>query len=135
MPFNIGMQPSDIFHCTKCGECCKGYGGTVVTQNDVESVAAFLKKDPSQFITDYCQVSGGKLILGQGADKYCLFWDGRCRIHPVKPRMCRAWPFIESILRDISNWQMVAASCPGIRSDIPDRTVKDCVRKVLKTMH
>jgi hypothetical protein len=45
--------------------------------------------------------------------------------------MCKAWPFIESILVDVNNWQIMAASCPGIRIDVPDSVVMECVKKEL----
>ncbi len=48
---------------------------------------------------------------------YCIFWDKVCTIHEVKPRMCKIWPFIESILLDPSNWAIIKSTCPGIRDD------------------
>ncbi|WP_207683610.1 YkgJ family cysteine cluster protein [Desulfonema magnum] len=125
------MKPSDIFNCQKCGECCKGYGGTFVTEEDIEAIAAYIKTTPEHFVSDYCQMSGGKPVLAQAQNGYCVFWDEVCTIHPVKPRMCRAWPFIKSVLTDINNWRIMAASCPGIRTDVPDKIVEECVRKEL----
>jgi len=76
-------------------------------------------------------MSGGKPVLAQGKDAYCIFWDELCTIHPVKPSMCKNWPFIKSVLVDINNWQIMAALCPGIRTDLPDSVVKECIRKEL----
>jgi Fe-S-cluster containining protein len=70
-------------------------------------------------------------VLAQRADGYCIFWDKICTIHPVKPRMCRQWPFIESILVDAENWLIMADSCPGIRADVPVDTVQKYVKKKL----
>lgn len=124
------MKPSDIFECKKCGDCCRGYGGTYVTEQDIRAIAAYIKTDPESFIKDYCQMSGNKPVLAQGKDGYCVFWDGLCTIHPVKPQMCRAWPFIKSVLIDIHNWHIMAASCPGIRTDVPDKVVQDIIKSV-----
>ncbi|MDM8549118.1 YkgJ family cysteine cluster protein [Desulfobacterales bacterium HSG2] len=118
-----------IFNCKKCGDCCKGYGGTFVTAEDVEAIAAYIKTDPERFVADYCDMSGGKPVLAQGGNGYCIFWDEVCTIHPVKPRMCRAWPFIESVLTDINNWHIMAGVCPGIRTDVPDDVIRACVRE------
>ncbi len=126
------FQASDIFQCKKCGECCKGFGGTYITENDIQAIARYIHKDPETFVENYCQISGSKPVLAQGKNGFCIFWDDLCTIHPVKPRMCRAWPFIESVLKEIGNWRIMAGSCPGIRTDIPDSAVKECVKKELE---
>ncbi|MBW2569426.1 MAG: YkgJ family cysteine cluster protein [Deltaproteobacteria bacterium] len=125
------MKPSDIFKCTKCGDCCKGYGGTYVTEKDIEAISDYIKTDPEHFVDNYCKVSGNKLVLAQGKNGYCIFWDDICTIHPVKPHMCRQWPFIKSILIDVNNWGIMANQCPGIRIDVPDSVVLECVKKKL----
>ena len=125
------LGPSDIFNCIKCGDCCKGYGGTFVTGDEIRKIADYLKTDPEKFVENYCRMSGGKPVLGQGKDGYCLFWEDICKIHPVKPRMCKMWPFIQSVLVDVQNWQIMSALCPGIRPDVSDRVVRECVKKIL----
>jgi len=126
------ITPSDIFECRQCGECCKGYGGTFVTEKEIKAIVDYLNIDPEHFVDKYCQVSGGKPVLAQGRNSYCVFWDGLCTIHPVKPHMCRNWPFIKSVLVDINNWHIMATLCPGIRTDLPDSIIKECVRKERK---
>ena len=123
--------PDDVFTCLRCGECCRGYGGTFVSRADMEAIAAFIHADPRTFAAHYCRRSGGKSVLAQRADGYCIFWDRVCTIHPVKPRMCRRWPFIESILVDPANWLAMAGSCPGMRTGIPLPAVRACVAAVL----
>lgn len=125
------MKPSDIFKCTKCGDCCKGYGGTYVTARDIKAIADYIKTDPENFVDNYCNISGNELVLAQDENGYCIFWDDLCTIHPVKPHMCRQWPFIRSILIDVDNWDIMANQCPGIRTDIPDSVVLKCVKKKL----
>ena len=122
-------QGTEIFKCQKCGDCCKGYGGTFLTHEDILAIAKHIKTDPRSFIADYCQLSGDKPILTQGKSGYCIFWNKQCLIHPVKPRMCKAWPFLNSVLVDLENWHIMAASCPGIRSDVPDSMIRECVIK------
>ena len=124
-------KPSDIFTCQNCGECCKGYGGTFLFPEDIKAIADFANKNLDVFIADYCEISCGKPVLTQAKTRYCIFWDGNCKIHSVKPRMCKAWPFIESVLHDVTNWHIMAASCQGMRTDIPDSVIRACVEKEL----
>jgi Fe-S-cluster containining protein len=73
-------------------------------------------------------MSGHRLLLAQRKDGYCIFWDQLCTIHPVKPLMCRKWPFLESILVDPANWLIMADSCPGIKTEVDTAILKRFVR-------
>ena len=126
------ITPDRIFECRKCGECCKGYGGTFVTEKDLEAISQYTKIPVKTLLNDYCRLSGSKPVLAQGKDGYCIFRKEKlCSIHPVKPRMCRAWPFIESVLKDPRNWHIMAGFCPGIRTDVSDEDIRECVSSVL----
>ena len=119
-----------MFRCQKCGTCCRGYGGTFITDADVQAIAAYIGTDAATFVDDFCRLSGGKPILAQQENGFCIFWDEVCTIHPVKPRMCREWPFIRSVLVDPQNWHIMAASCPGIYRDASIRLVQDHIRRL-----
>ena len=124
-------QPSAaLFECRKCGACCKGYGGTYLSNSDIGRISHFIGSDPRKFVDQYCRLSGNRPVLAQREDGYCIFWDRLCTIHPVKPLMCRKWPFLESILTDPANWLIMADSCPGIQTDV---TV-DALVKIVKRM-
>ena len=125
------MNPSDIFKCTQCGDCCRGYGGTFVSEVDIRTIAAYVHFDTKHFAEAYCQKSGNRLVLSQSSSGYCIFWDELCTIQPVKPRMCNLWPFIESILIDVSNWYIMAGLCPGMRINVSDGDIKACVEYAL----
>jgi len=112
------INADGFFKCRRCGQCCKGYGGTYLSDGDIQNISAYIQADPVQFVDRYCSWSGDRVVLAQRGDGYCVFWDRLCTIHPVKPHMCRKWPFIESILVDSVNWLILADSCPGIRTDI-----------------
>ncbi len=133
MPFDA-VTAEDIFHCRMCGDCCRGYGGTYLSAKDIEFIAAHLKIDRDRFLATYCTYSGSRPILAQQQNGYCVFWDEQkhCLIHPVKPRMCRAWPFIGSVLTDIGNWEIMSAFCPGIRTEYPPEVIRSCVKKELE---
>jgi len=111
------VKPVDFFECQKCGECCKGYGGAFVKDNDIACISQHLDIDPERFLSDYCDWSGGRPLIKTAESGYCIFWDKLCTIHEVKPRMCKIWPFIDSILVDTSNWSIIQSVCPGIRDN------------------
>ncbi len=125
------VTPQDLFACQNCGHCCKGYGGTYITESEIDDIGRYLGLDRKRFMRSYCQISGGKLLVAQAENGYCIFWDQLCTIHPVKPHMCRKWPFIESIRVDARNWQSIAASCPGMRIDFSDDQIQKCVHDVI----
>ena len=121
----------DLFTCRRCGDCCKGYGGTYITEHEIDIISRYLGLDHNTFIKRYCQMSGGRPLIAQGSNGYCIFWDKLCIIHAVKPRMCRNWPFIESILVDPKNWQAMAASCPGMRIGVSEDQIQRCVSEFI----
>lgn len=126
------LTPEDLFSCQRCGDCCKGYGGTYLTETDIDRICRYLRIKRNHFLRYACQLSGGKPILTQAEDGYCILWDQQCTIHPVKPQMCRRWPFIESVLVDTGNWRAMAAACPGMRVDVSDDQIQKCVRAVIQ---
>ena len=121
------VSEADFFECKKCGICCKGYGGTFVTKQDIKTIASYINTGPKDFVADFCQMSGNKPLLAQAENGYCIFWEKLCTIHPVKPRMCKAWPFIEPILVDSDNWNVMARACPGIKTKVDHNTLKEFV--------
>lgn len=126
------VAPEALFECRQCGDCCKGFGGTYVTEKDIEAIAGYIHASPRRFLERYCQPSGSRWVLAQGENGYCIFWrDGLCGIHPVKPRMCREWPFIPCVARHPENWFSMAAACPGMRTDFTPQQIAECVEKVL----
>jgi hypothetical protein len=89
-----------------------------VSEADIDAIAFFLCISRASFRKHYCSLSGGKPLLAQRSDGYCIFFGQNCNIHPVKPRMCRRWPFIPGVLADVDNWRAMADACPGIRADV-----------------
>ena len=126
-------ESSEIFECRRCGDCCRGYGGTAVDETDIRAIAAYLDMDPDTFRERYCVAGRTRPSLVQQPNGYCAFWDQLCTIHPVKPRMCRSWPFIKSVLVDVKNWRVMAGMCPGIRADVPDEQIIACVKEKMQS--
>ena len=130
MPSDI-IDSTALFQCRQCGQCCKGYGGTYLTENDIERISGHIDVDPAKFVAQFCNLSGKRPLLAQREDKYCIFWDQICTIHPVKPLMCRKWPFLESILSDPANWLIMSDSCPGIHTEVDPKTLIRFVRLMI----
>lgn len=126
-------NPDHFFQCTQCGECCRGYGGTYVTEADIAAIADYLNLTVAEVKQRYCVLSGGKPIVAQRPDGFCVFFGRNCTIHPVKPLMCRRWPFIPSLLVDITNWQVMAANCPGINPQVDAEALRHYVKAFLET--
>lgn len=125
------VLPEELFECRKCGACCQGYGGTYLEDADLQAIAAHVGMDVPTFIQRFCAVSANRYLLRQAPSGYCIFWDHLCTIHPVKPRMCKAWPFIPALLRDVQNWYAMARSCPGMRADATPQQVQAAVRRIV----
>jgi Fe-S-cluster containining protein len=127
----MASDTDDLFQCQCCGQCCRGFGGTYVTDADIEAIAAYLDCPVPAFRVRYLCRSGSRLVLAQRDNGYCVFWDELCTIHPVKPLMCRRWPFIPAVLKDVANWHAMATTCTGMRTDVPDETIRKVVARVL----
>ena len=98
-----------------------------MTEKDILSISTYVGEDPEIFMEKFCQISGGRPVLAIGHDGKCIFFDQNCTIHPVKPKMCKAWPFIEGVLREPDNWDLMANSCPGILTGAPTERICKCV--------
>jgi len=112
---NLTQRP--VFECQQCGECCAGRGGIYATPEEVAQMAAFLEIAPGELVSRYLEDSplGPRLGVSNGV---CVFVeDNRCRVHPVKPRICREWPFLEPLLKYAEELAYAKGACPGIDPD------------------
>jgi Fe-S-cluster containining protein len=126
-------ETDEIFTCTTCGACCCGFGGTILQTDDILRISEFLGIPEKRFIDEFCDARGRRVYPAQRPDGFCMFHkDGLCGIHPVKPSMCRRWPFIESVLVDVQNWRSMATVCPGMRVDVPDDVIREKVTREIE---
>lgn len=53
-------------------------------------------------------------------DGHCIFYEPAvgCTVHDGRPWRCRQWPLHPSILADEANFKAIAASCPGIKTEL-----------------
>ena len=126
-----GEDSSDVFTCTLCGDCCMGYGGTLVSEADAAAIARFLGIGAEDFAARFLTDSALGKVLVQREDGRCAFWDRVCTIHPVKPRMCRRWPFIPAVAEHPENWRAMAGSCPGMKAGAEPCVVARLARESL----
>jgi len=104
-----------VFECRQCGDCCAGRGGIFVKPQEVEDMAALLEMPVEEFCRRFVEASplGPRLTV---ADGVCVFlMEGKyCRVHPVKPAICRQWPFLPALLAHPDELEHAKTACPGI---------------------
>ena len=112
---------AEPFSCHRCGHCCHGGLGIVLTLADQQRIATHLGISPEQFLAQATVWHNGKRYLAVGHDGYCHFFlakasDGSpgCGIHEARPNVCRAWPYFRGNMLDALSWTMAAEDCPGI---------------------
>lgn len=113
------MPQVAAFICRRCGHCCQGEGGIVLSAKDIDRLADHLHLEAAALLARYAQFVSGKYRLVTGADGYCVFYNEGCSIHPGRPDVCRAWPFFRGNLIDPISHAMAAEDCPGIDRDVP----------------
>ncbi len=107
-----------VFSCRQCGECCRGEKGILVTAAELEAMAGYLDLSPDDFAYRYLVATslGPQLATRSGT---CVMQEGSlCRVHPVKPRICRQWPFLPALLAHADEFESAKEACPGIGADI-----------------
>jgi Fe-S-cluster containining protein len=104
-----------VFQCQQCGDCCVGRGGILVRPDEVKAMAALLELAEAEFCRRYVEDSdlGPRLTV---ADGVCVFLmaGSLCRVHPVKPFICRQWPFLPALLVDPDELEHAKTACPGL---------------------
>lgn len=113
------MNPRPVFECTMCGQCCEGEGGIVLGPRDLERISQGLELSPEAFLDAYGVRRNGKWQVRTGDDGKCIFFrDSKgCSVHPLRPDVCRAWPFFRGNMLDPESLHLSKEYCPGIRSD------------------
>ncbi|MDQ7835930.1 MAG: YkgJ family cysteine cluster protein [Humidesulfovibrio sp.] len=107
------------FTCQRCGHCCQGEGGIVMTGRDRNRLARHLGMDIPAMLDHCAETVSGKTRLRAGDDGYCIFFrHGQgCGVHQGRPDICRAWPYFRGNLLDASSWEMIQSDCPGVNAE------------------
>jgi uncharacterized protein len=122
----------EAFVCKRCGDCCKGSGGIVLSDRDIQRLAGHLCLSAEAMLERYAEQRRGKHFLQTGADGYCIFFDQGCTVQPAKPDICRAWPFFRGNIEDELSWQMAQDGCPGIVVETTHQRFADQGRRFLR---
>lgn len=109
-------KESNAFTCLRCGNCCQGEGGIVLTDTDRNRLCNHLNMDLATFTTAYVETVSGKNRLRTDGKGWCIFFAEGCTVHPAKPTICRAWPFFRGNMVDATSWQMAQDACSGINA-------------------
>lgn len=128
------MSQAYVFQCQQCGDCCAGRGGIFVRPEEVRDMAAFLEMDEAEFYRRYVESSplGNRLGI---ADGVCVFVENnRCRVHPVKPFICRQWPFLPALLVDAEEFEAAKGACPGLNPAASHEDFVEESRKLNKSL-
>lgn len=83
------------YACQRCTNCCRWPGFVRITEDEVHSIASFLKIDEYEFIQKYTQLRPNRtgLALVDQVDGACIFLKNNdCSIQQVKPQQCRDFP-------------------------------------------
>ena len=120
-------MPSIIaFSCQRCGHCCQGVGGIVLSDTDIERLADYIQLDKETMLSRFAEHVNGKYRLITGTDDHCIFYAVGCSIHPARPDVCRAWPYFRGNIIDAESHAMAAEDCPGIN---PEASHKEFARQ------
>jgi len=116
-------MPESSFTCQRCGHCCEGTGGIVLTARDRERLSRHLGLEILAMLASYAESAGDKVRLRAGADGFCVFFrQGQgCGVHAGRPDICRAWPFFRGNLVDKTSWEMIQSDCPGVNNEAGHR--------------
>jgi len=95
------------FKCAGCGECCRWSGSVLLTDVDVELMAAHLGVSVQEFIDHHTRLAPNRIQLAllDQSNGSCAFLDGagRCSVYAARPEQCRTFPYAWS-----------AAGCPEL---------------------
>lgn len=93
-------------------------------------MAALLKLPVAEFCGRFVEASdlGPRLTVADNG--FCVFlMEGNlCQVHPVKPFICRQWPFLPALLVDADELENAKTACPGIN---PSCTHEDFIEEAL----
>jgi Fe-S-cluster containining protein len=112
---NIVKRPA--FSCRQCGECCRGEKGILVTAAELTAMAANLGLAPTDFAARYLLETAMGPQLASRNGSCVLQTDGLCQVHPVKPRICREWPYLSALLQHADEFEAAKLACPGLAAD------------------
>jgi Fe-S-cluster containining protein len=90
------MEEGTHYQCQRCTNCCQWPGEVVLTDRDVDRIAAFLGLSVYEFVARYTALRAnrtGLTLTEKENSTVCEFLDGAdCLINSVKPAQCAGFP-------------------------------------------
>ena len=115
------------FVCQMCSLCCTGEGGILMRPEEAEAAARELGMEVADFLDRHTRPRNGEVeVVTDGRGVCSLLGPQGCRIHAVKPRICRAWPFLPQILANPDAFEEAKLGCPGLD---PEASHEDFLRQ------
>jgi hypothetical protein len=122
-----------VFDCQRCGKCCEGAGGIVLTTRDVQRLAVHFLVEPLEVVKRFTVPDADKPTIASrdigGGEHRCIFYDPAlpgCTVHQARPDVCRAWPYFRGNLLDEASFAMAREDCPGIAEDARFEEFRGC---------
>ena len=89
----------NVFHCQRCGNCCRWPGYVRVSAAEIDAIADFLGLSAEDFIASHTRLTADRsgLSLLENPDGSCPYLEmsidgSACRLQAVKPRQCCDFP-------------------------------------------
>jgi Fe-S-cluster containining protein len=93
---SMSLDNRTTYLCQRCGNCCRWPGDVIVTDEEIDAIAAHLGMAVEEFIQRFTRLSENRqhLSLIEKEDGSCFFLEGQnvCHIQRVKPDQCRGFP-------------------------------------------
>lgn len=87
-----------------------------MVKSEIEALARAAGLELAEFEKSFIRRVGRRRSLVELPNGDCVFFDNLtrgCRVHDVRPRQCRTWPFWESNVCTPDAWEETCRVCPG----------------------
>lgn len=102
-PYSV-RKVQDLFHCERCGECCK-YDRVPISKQDI---------DRAPEIMPYVQAIDGKeYLITKGG---CPFLKGGCSIYERRPDVCWLYPLQSPVTFENTERMVIRLRCKAALS-------------------
>ena len=106
------------FRCEACGACCHEWEGLVfIFKEEIAQMAGHLGVTERAFTKRYVsRTREGEHYLRLTDENACIFLeeDWRCRVHEVKPVLCRNFPVWDTVVYSKTDYERYLGLCLGL---------------------
>jgi len=119
---------SRSFTCTQCGKCCTGSGEVWLSAEEAKTMSSHLNLSMDVFLErytkKYARREGWYFVKQRGGTDDCIFLEKDqtsglhlCRVHQVRPTMCRTYPWWPPLLNEDTWQEEKETTCEGFDHD------------------